>query len=369
MNSTPTFAQVAAVEYAREETRSKAEELKRRLDIANDALADAEMRAEEAEAATEAYKHEMALEVEAEEGAGGDEGGGGGGGGGGAKDLAKDRARLAASLDAATARGDELAAALDLERNKTAWLEDELERAARGSEATASASASASASSASSAAAAEKERKKAETAALLSTSRGSGSSSAADVERLAKLASDGERARAVCAALEADLARSKEAAAKAKASLADATSALKAERDDGERTRERARALLEEKDVEIDALRRKLRGGGEESDATGDDAAPGGRSARAASATATTLSPEDFLYLRSVVLKFVETPSWDAQQSLLPVLAAVMKLAPDENRRMLASRAANEPTEVYVARAAPETANSLSEMMGLGKFF
>ena len=66
MNSTPTFAQVAAVEYAREETRSKAEELKRRLDIANDALADAEMRAEEAEAATEAYKHEMALEVEAE---------------------------------------------------------------------------------------------------------------------------------------------------------------------------------------------------------------------------------------------------------------------------------------------------------------
>ncbi len=356
MNSTPTFAQVAAVEYAREETRSKAEELKRRLDIANDALADAEMRAEEAEAATEAYKHEMALEVEAEEGAGGDEGGGGGGGGGGAKDLAKDRARLAASLDAATARGDELAAALDLERNKTAWLEEELERAARGSEATASASV-------------EKERKKAETAALLSTSRGSGSSSAADVERLAKLASDGERARAVCAALEADLARSKEAAAKAKASLADATSALKAERDDGERTRERARALLEEKDVEIDALRRKLRGGGEESDATGDDAAPGGRSARAASATATTLSPEDFLYLRSVVLKFVETPSWDAQQSLLPVLAAVMKLAPDENRRMLASRAANEPTEVYVARAAPETANSLSEMMGLGKFF
>ena len=355
MNSTPTFAQVAAVEYAREETRSKAEELKRRLDIANDALADAEMRAEEAEAATEAYKHEMALEVEAEEGAGGDEGGGGGGGGG-AKDLAKDRARLAASLDAATARGDELAAALDLERNKTAWLEEELERAARGSEATASASV-------------EKERKKAETAALLSTSRGSGSSSAADVERLAKLASDGERARAVCAALEADLARSKEAAAKAKASLADATSALKAERDDGERTRERARALLEEKDVEIDALRRKLRGGGEESDATGDDAAPGGRSARAASATATTLSPEDFLYLRSVVLKFVETPSWDAQQSLLPVLAAVMKLAPDENRRMLASRAANEPTEVYVARAAPETANSLSEMMGLGKFF
>ena len=356
MNSTPTFAQVAAVEYAREETRSKAEELKRRLDIANDALADAEMRAEEAEAATEAYKHEMALEVEAEEGAGGDEGGGGGGGGGGAKDLAKDRARLAASLDAATARGDELAAALDLERNKTAWLEEELERAARGSEATASASV-------------EKERKKAETAALLSTSRGSGSSSAADVERLAKLASDGERARAVCAALEADLARSKEAAAKAKASLADATSALKAERDDGERTRERARALLEEIDVEIDALRRKLRGGGEESDATGDDAAPGGRSARAASATATTLSPEDFLYLRSVVLKFVETPSWDAQQSLLPVLAAVMKLAPDENRRMLASRAANEPTEVYVARAAPETANSLSEMMGLGKFF
>ena len=356
MNSTPTFAQVAAVEYAREETRSKAEELKRRLDIANDALADAEMRAEEAEAATEAYKHEMALEVEAEEVAGGDEGGGGGGGGGGAKDLAKDRARLAASLDAATARGDELAAALDLERNKTAWLEEELERAARGSEATASASV-------------EKERKKAETAALLSTSRGSGSSSAADVERLAKLASDGERARAVCAALEADLARSKEAAAKAKASLADATSALKAERDDGERTRERARALLEEKDVEIDALRRKLRGGGEESDATGDDAAPGGRSARAASATATTLSPEDFLYLRSVVLKFVETPSWDAQQSLLPVLAAVMKLAPDENRRMLASRAANEPTEVYVARAAPETANSLSEMMGLGKFF
>ena len=356
MNSTPTFAQVAAVEYAREETRSKAEELKRRLDIANDALADAEMRAEEAEAATEAYKHEMALEVEAEEGAGGDEGGGGGGGGGGAKDLAKDRARLAASLDAATARGDELAAALDLERNKTAWLEEELERAARGCEATASASV-------------EKERKKAETAALLSTSRGSGSSSAADVERLAKLASDGERARAVCAALEADLARSKEAAAKAKASLADATSALKAERDDGERTRERARALLEEKDVEIDALRRKLRGGGEESDATGDDAAPGGRSARAASATATTLSPEDFLYLRSVVLKFVETPSWDAQQSLLPVLAAVMKLAPDENRRMLASRAANEPTEVYVARAAPETANSLSEMMGLGKFF
>jgi hypothetical protein len=344
------------VEYAREETRSKAEELKRRLDIANDALADAEMRAEEAEAATEAYKHEMALEVEAEEGAGGDEGGGGGGGGGGAKDLAKDRARLAASLDAATARGDELAAALDLERNKTAWLEEELERAARGCEATASASV-------------EKERKKAETAALLSTSRGSGSSSAADVERLAKLASDGERARAVCAALEADLARSKEAAAKAKASLADATSALKAERDDGERTRERARALLEEKDVEIDALRRKLRGGGEESDATGDDAAPGGRSARAASATATTLSPEDFLYLRSVVLKFVETPSWDAQQSLLPVLAAVMKLAPDENRRMLASRAANEPTEVYVARAAPETANSLSEMMGLGKFF
>jgi hypothetical protein len=298
----------------------------------------------------------MALEVEAEEGAGGDEGGGGGGGGGGAKDLAKDRARLAASLDAATARGDELAAALDLERNKTAWLEEELERAARGCEATASASV-------------EKERKKAETAALLSTSRGSGSSSAADVERLAKLASDGERARAVCAALEADLARSKEAAAKAKASLADATSALKAERDDGERTRERARALLEEKDVEIDALRRKLRGGGEESDATGDDAAPGGRSARAASATATTLSPEDFLYLRSVVLKFVETPSWDAQQSLLPVLAAVMKLAPDENRRMLASRAANEPTEVYVARAAPETANSLSEMMGLGKFF
>jgi len=356
LNSTPTFAQVAAVEYAREETRSKAEELKRRLDIANDALADAEMRAEEAEAATEAYKHEMALEVEAEEVAGGDEGGGGGGGGGGAKDLAKDRARLAASLDAATARGDELAAALDLERNKTAWLEEELERAARGSEATASASV-------------EKERKKAETAALLSTSRGSGSSSAADVERLAKLASDGERARAVCAALEADLARSKEAAAKAKASLADATSALKAERDDGERTRERARALLEEKDVEIDALRRKLRGGGEESDATGDDAAPGGRSARAASATATTLSPEDFLYLRSVVLKFVETPSWDAQQSLLPVLAAVMKLAPDENRRMLASRAANEPTEVYVARAAPETANSLSEMMGLGKFF
>ena len=355
MNSTPTFAQVAAVEYAREETRSKAEELKRRLDIANDALADAEMRAEEAEAATEADKHEMALEVEAEEGAGGDEGGGGGGGCG-AKDLAKDRARLAASLDAATARGDELAAALDLERNKTAWLEEELERAARGSEATASASV-------------EKERKKAETAALLSTSRGSGSSSAADVERLAKLASDGERARAVCAALEADLARSKEAAAKAKASLADATSALKAERDDGERTRERARALLEEKDVEIDALRRKLRGGGEESDATGDDAAPGGRSARAASATATTLSPEDFLYLRSVVLKFVETPSWDAQQSLLPVLAAVMKLAPDENRRMLASRAANEPTEVYVARAAPETANSLSEMMGLGKFF
>jgi hypothetical protein len=344
------------VEYARAETRSKAEELKRRLDIANDALADAEMRAEEAEAATEAYKHEMALEVEAEEGAGGDEGGGGGGGGGGAKDLAKDRARLAASLDAATARGDELAAALDLERNKTAWLEEELERAARGCEATASASV-------------EKERKKAETAALLSTSRGSGSSSAADVERLAKLASDGERARAVCAALEADLARSKEAAAKAKASLADATSALKAERDDGERTRERARALLEEKDVEIDALRRKLRGGGEESDATGDDAAPGGRSARAASATATTLSPEDFLYLRSVVLKFVETPSWDAQQSLLPVLAAVMKLAPDENRRMLASRAANEPTEVYVARAAPETANSLSEMMGLGKFF
>jgi hypothetical protein len=36
---------------------------------------------------------------------------------------------------------------------------------------------------------------------------------------------------------------------------------------------------------------------------------------------------------------------------------------------MLASRAANEPPEVYVARAAPETANSLSEMMGLGKFF
>jgi hypothetical protein len=103
--------------------------------------------------------------------------------------------------------------------------------------------------------------------------------------------------------------------------------------------------LLDEKDAEIDKLRKRFFGDGPGSEPAsaatdaalaeittsggGGDTADGSGGAGEARLLADPpkmgLPDADINYLKSVVLKFLEAPDWSTQQQLLPVMAMLLR--------------------------------------------
>lgn len=216
-----------------------------------------------------------------------------------------------------------------------------------------------------------------------------------ELRRLAEAAAKGEAALEAKAALETSLAEKTAALDRATAAEAAAAARSAREASSFEQWRLRARSLLDEKDAEIDKLRKRFFG-----DGPGSESARGTTDAALEEATASVteasssggggvdgangkllanppkmgLPDADITYLRSVVLKFLEAPDWSTQQQLLPVLAMLLRVSPAEFKRVNEARQDMEPTplhmaEVAIAKQIPGVTNSITTTLGLGNFF
>ena len=176
----------------------------------------------------------------------------------------------------------------------------------------------------------------------------------------------GEEAEAKCAGLEAALKDADDAAKNAQVDAHTSAEALRRERSEFELWRTRARGLMEEKDRELDTLRRRLFGG---DGAAPEVSRPGGTS----TAPIHVMSAEDFAHFKGAMLRFLLAEDWAAQQAMMPVLAALLRLDEDEGVKLAAAREKWEPMDVTLGKQLPESfeqaANSLTDTLGLGKMF
>jgi hypothetical protein len=177
----------------------------------------------------------------------------------------------------------------------------------------------------------------------------------------------GEEAEAKTAGLEAALRDAVDSARDARVSAHDSSEALRRERSEFELWRERARGLMEEKDREVDALRRRLFGGdGHGRLETNGSGETNGTPPRA-------MSAEDFEHFKGAMLRFLLAEDYATQQAMMPVLAALLRFDEDEAAKVTAARERWEPVEVAIGKQLPESfeqaANSLTDTLGLGKLF
>ena len=375
------------LETLREEHRALLDAEKtfaRRLRDAEDAAADAELRAADAELACEAVRADAAAELEREteklqleletRSARG--------GGGSTRDAAETRAKqkdASPSRDASPenfTRGDALEEAERRAREAEARVRAlEAERDAEAdrsrvfvSERDAEAERSR----------AERAERALEAARLLSRPSAV-TESDAELVRMrdaGKRAAETERRlRETLDALEKSEARARDAEVKRSAAESDARVLVARAKESArakEKERERGVFLSDERASSDDGLK----------DGKGDERASLTSGTRFVSTARSTLSDESDFILREthakrVTLRFLEAPSFDEQQAVLPVLAAVQRWDPSERRAVDKARASYwEPAEKALAdrlSALSETdlgvtsaANALAGALGLG---
>ena len=133
---------------------------------------------------------------------------------------------------------------------------------------------------------------------------------------------------------------------------------------------------MEEKDRELDALRRRVFGG----DGHRDDDAPSlattsseTNGATAVSSGHRAMSAEDFEHFKGAMLRFLLAEDYATQQAMMPVLAALLRFHDYEAAKVSAAREKWEPVDVAIGKQLPESfeqaANSLTDTLGLGKLF
>ncbi len=192
-----------------------------------------------------------------------------------------------------------------------------------------------------------------------------------ELREMREAARKGEEAEAKTAGLEAALRDAVDSSREARVAAHRSSEALRRERSEFDLWRERARSLMEEKDRELDALRRRLFGGDGH---RGDD---GPSLATTSSETngngASAMSAEDFEHFKGAMLRFLLAEDYATQQAMMPVLAALLRFHEDEAAKVGAAREKWEPVDVTIGKQLPESfeqaANSLTDTLGLGKLF
>ena len=186
-----------------------------------------------------------------------------------------------------------------------------------------------------------------------------------ELRQMREAATKGEAAEAKTAGLEAALRDAVESLRDARVAAHDSSEALRRERSEFDLWRERARGLMEEKDAELDALRRRLFGGDGNHLETS--------SFRETNGTTHAMSAEDFEHFKGAMLRFLLAEDYATQQAMMPVLAALLRFDEDEAVKVGASREKWEPVDVTIGKQLPESfeqaANSLTDTLGLGKLF
>jgi len=186
-----------------------------------------------------------------------------------------------------------------------------------------------------------------------------------ELRQMREAATKGEAAEAKTASLEAALRDAVESLRDARVAAHDSSEALRRERGEFDLWRERARGLMEEKDAELDALRRRLFGGDGHHLETA--------SFRETNGTTHSMSAEDFEHFKGAMLRFLLAEDYATQQAMMPVLAALLRFDEDEAVKVGASREKWEPVDVTIGKQLPESfeqaANSLTDTLGLGKLF
>ena len=186
-----------------------------------------------------------------------------------------------------------------------------------------------------------------------------------ELRQMREAATKGEAAEAKTAGLEAALRDAVESLRDARVAAHDSSEALRRERSEFDLWRERARGLMEEKDAELDALRRRLFGGDGHHLETA--------SFRETNGTTHAMSAEDFEHFKGAMLRFLLAEDYATQQAMMPVLAALLRFDEDEAVKVGASREKWEPVDVTIGKQLPESfeqaANSLTDTLGLGKLF
>ena len=186
-----------------------------------------------------------------------------------------------------------------------------------------------------------------------------------ELRQMREAATKGEAAEAKTAGLEAALRDAVESLRDARVAAHDSSEALRRERSEFDLWRERARGLMEEKDAELDALRRRLFGGDGHHLETS--------SFRETNGTTHAMSAEDFEHFKGAMLRFLLAEDYATQQAMMPVLAALLRFDEDEAVKVGASREKWEPVDVTIGKQLPESfeqaANSLTDTLGLGKLF
>ena len=153
-------------------------------------------------------------------------------------------------------------------------------------------------------------------------------------------------------------------------------SALEREREEFEVWRKRARDIIDAKDREIDRIRARetdfpVKTLDSSSSKSGDLGIP----------SVSARSKEDAAYIKTVCLQFLFAEEWEVQQSLLPTVVSLCGGTAEDLQRIRDIRSQFEPTFVHStevainksleqsANAVVESANSLSESLGLGRLF
>ena len=153
-------------------------------------------------------------------------------------------------------------------------------------------------------------------------------------------------------------------------------SALEREREEFEVWRKRARDIIDAKDREIDRIRARetdcpVKPLNSSSSKSGDLGIP----------SVSARSKEDAAYVKTVCLQFLFAEEWEVQQSLLPTVVSLCGGTAEDLQRIRDIRSQFEPTFVHStevainksleqsANAVVESANSLSESLGLGRLF
>ena len=154
-------------------------------------------------------------------------------------------------------------------------------------------------------------------------------------------------------------------------------SALEREREEFEAWRKRARDIIDAKDREIDRIRARETN----SPATALKASSSKSSSDLGLPPVSARSKEDAAYIKTVCLQFLFAEEWEVQQSLLPTVVNLCGGTADDLQRIRDIRSQFEPTFVHStevainksleqsANAVVESANSLSESLGLGRLF
>ena len=153
-------------------------------------------------------------------------------------------------------------------------------------------------------------------------------------------------------------------------------SALEREREEFEVWRKRARDIIDAKDREIDRIRAR-----ETDCAVKTLNSSSSKSGNLGIPSVSARSKEDAAYVKTVCLQFLFAEEWEVQQSLLPTVVSLCGGTAEDLQRIRDIRSQFEPTFVHStevainksleqsANAVVESANSLSESLGLGRLF